>query len=72
MANLLNNAAKYTPNGGNILVRMEATDAQVVVQVADDGIGMPADLLAHVFKLFAQAKRTPDRSQGELGVGWRW
>lgn len=69
LANLINNAAKYTPEGGNILVRMDATEECVVLSVLDDGIGISQELLPNVFELFAQAKRTPDRSQGGLGLG---
>jgi signal transduction histidine kinase len=69
IANLLNNAAKYTPEGGRLGVWMGATPDHVLVSVNDDGIGIPADLLPTVFDLFSQAERTPDRSQGGLGLG---
>ncbi len=69
MANLLNNAAKYTPKGGNILVRLEAHPDEVVLVLQDDGIGIEPDLLPRIFELFTQAKRSPDRSQGGLGIG---
>ena len=69
LTNILNNAAKYTPDGGHIAVRMETTDAQVKITVADNGIGMPPELQPRVFDLFAQAERTSDRSQGGLGLG---
>ena len=69
LANLLNNAAKYTPLGGHILLCMEVKPPCVCISVADDGIGMDAQLLPHVFDLFTQAERTPDRSQGGLGLG---
>jgi PAS domain S-box-containing protein len=68
VTNLLNNAAKYTPHGGEILLSMEMHRSQVCISVADNGIGMDAQLLPHVFELFAQAERTPDRSQGGLGL----
>ncbi len=68
VANLLNNAAKYTPPNGSIRVSLEAGE-RVVVRIADDGIGIDAHLLPHVFDLFTQGERTPDRSQGGLGVG---
>lgn len=67
--NLLNNAAKYTPPGGRIALTIEALEAQVKIGVADNGIGIDASLLPHVFELFTQAERTPDRSQGGLGLG---
>jgi len=69
VANILNNAAKYTPEGGCIALRLHAEDAQVVVTVSDNGIGMTPDVVAHAFELFAQAERTPDRAQGGLGIG---
>jgi signal transduction histidine kinase/CheY-like chemotaxis protein len=69
IANLLNNAAKYTPEGGNIALRMEVHDGQVKLAVADNGIGMPPELVNQAFELFAQAERTSDRSQGGLGIG---
>jgi signal transduction histidine kinase len=69
VANLLNNAAKYTPEDGRLAVRLDLTPEQVLVSVADSGIGIPADLLPTVFDLFSQAERTPDRAQGGLGLG---
>ena len=69
VANLLNNAAKYTPEGGNIQLKSEVQDSKVVLSVADDGIGLQPDLVERVFDLFAQAERTPDRSSGGLGLG---
>ena len=69
VSNLLNNAAKYTPPGGQVRVWLEVHDGQVRVHVKDNGIGIPQDLHAHIFELFAQAERTPDRSQGGLGLG---
>jgi PAS domain S-box-containing protein len=69
VSNLLNNAAKYTPAGGNIRVVVTASDTSVMLCVEDDGIGMPADLQERVFDLFVQAERASDRSQGGLGLG---
>jgi PAS domain S-box-containing protein len=69
LTNLLNNAAKYTPEGGNIHLKMEVEDEWVILSVRDDGIGIGEDLQPHVFDLFSQAKRSSDRSQGGLGVG---
>jgi len=68
-ANLLNNAAKYTPAGGNIALVVEASGAQVVMQVTDNGSGIEASLLPTVFELFTQGKRTLERAQGGLGLG---
>jgi PAS domain S-box-containing protein len=69
LANLLNNAAKYTPDGGAITLRLACVGQRVVIDVTDTGIGMTADVLASAFGLFTQAQRTPDRSQGGLGIG---
>lgn len=69
IVNLLTNAAKYTPRGGEIMLTLEVRAAEVVVSVADNGIGIEPSLLPHVFELFTQAERTPDRSQGGLGLG---
>lgn len=69
VSNLLNNSAKYTPAGGRIEVSLAGSDAEVGIRVSDNGIGMDAKLLPHVFDLFTQAERTPDRGQGGLGIG---
>jgi PAS domain S-box-containing protein len=69
ITNLLNNAAKYTPHGGSIVLKMDATPAQVVIRVTDNGIGLGPDMVDQVFELFTQAERTSDRSQGGLGIG---
>jgi signal transduction histidine kinase len=69
LANLLGNAAKYTPEGGRIVVHMEVKAAQVELCVMDNGIGMTPEVQRSVFGLFTQAERTSDRSQGGLGIG---
>jgi signal transduction histidine kinase len=69
VGNLLNNAAKYTPEGGRIVVSARAEGDAVVIEVADDGIGIPEDMQARVFDLFAQVDRHRERSQGGLGIG---
>jgi PAS domain S-box-containing protein len=69
MTNLLSNAAKYTPNGGAIEVRLESDAAGLAVTVQDNGIGMTPELIADAFELFSQGKRGLDRSQGGLGIG---
>ena len=68
VSNLLNNAAKYTPPNGALTVSM-ALGEEVEVRVADNGIGIDSGLLPHVFELFTQGERTPDRAQGGLGLG---
>ncbi|HEY9232209.1 MAG TPA: ATP-binding protein, partial [Blastocatellia bacterium] len=69
VANLLHNAAKFTPEGGQIWLAAEADHGQVVLRVRDTGIGIPQDLLPHVFDLFRQADDSLDRSAGGLGIG---
>ena len=69
IVNLLNNAAKYTPAGGEIELKLEVRGAWVRICVADNGPGIETSLLPHVFELFTQAARTPDRSLGGLGIG---
>jgi PAS domain S-box-containing protein len=69
LTNLLNNAAKYTPDGGSIVLNMEVDEDHVRMTVADDGIGMAPEFVQHAFELFAQGERSSDRSQGGLGIG---
>ncbi len=69
LVNLLNNAAKYTAQGGVINLGVEAGPGSVTLSVRDNGIGIDRAVLPHVFELFTQAERTPDRSQGGLGLG---
>jgi PAS domain S-box-containing protein len=69
IANLLVNAVKYTNPGGEIRVRQYAQSGQAVIEIADTGVGIPSELLPHIFELFVQGDRTLDRSQGGLGVG---
>ncbi len=69
LGNLLGNAIKYTPDGGAIELAFDRDGDDVVISVRDDGIGIDADLLPHVFDLFTQAERKADRSQGGLGLG---
>jgi signal transduction histidine kinase/ActR/RegA family two-component response regulator len=67
--NLLNNAAKYGRPGGRIVVDGRIEGSQVVVSVSDDGIGIEPELLPHVFDLFTQGQRDPERTQEGLGIG---
>ena len=69
LSNLLTNAAKYTPHNGEILLALEVRADQACLSVSDNGSGITPDLLAHIFELFTQAERTPDRAQGGLGLG---
>jgi signal transduction histidine kinase len=69
MANVLVNAAKYTPEGGEICIRSYVDGDSVLVEIQDNGIGIAPEFLPRIFDLFAQAERGLDRSQGGLGVG---
>jgi len=67
--NLLNNSCKYTPPGGIIRVIATRADDDVVVTVADTGMGIPRDKLTTIFDMFAQVDRSLEHSQGGLGIG---
>jgi PAS domain S-box-containing protein len=69
LTNILNNAAKYTPESGAITVKLNAYPDQAEVTICDTGIGISPELLPHVFELFTQGERSADRSQGGLGLG---
>jgi signal transduction histidine kinase len=69
LSNLLNNAAKYTPEGGRIELVARRENADAVIEVRDNGIGIPTEMLPKVFDLFIQVGKTLDRSQGGLGIG---
>jgi len=69
IGNILNNAAKYTSEGGRIELVASAERGEALISVRDNGIGIDAALLPHVFELFTQGERSLDRSQGGLGVG---
>jgi signal transduction histidine kinase len=68
-SNLLINAAKYTPDGGEILVTMERADTCASIRIRDSGIGMTADVLPRVFEMFAQADARAPRAEGGSGIG---
>ena len=69
VVNLLNNAAKYTDDGGSIRVTVTTSTNEAVLKVGDNGIGIEPDLLPRIFELFTQAERSLDRSSGGLGIG---
>ncbi len=69
VSNILTNAAKYTPDHGTIELSTHRTDGRVEISIRDNGLGIPAEMLEHVFDLFGQVNRTLDRSQGGLGIG---
>ncbi|RZA28068.1 MAG: hybrid sensor histidine kinase/response regulator, partial [Lysobacteraceae bacterium] len=69
LANILGNAARYTPAGGHIVLAARIEHGSAVLEVRDNGIGMAPELLANAFELFHQGKRSADRNQGGLGIG---
>jgi signal transduction histidine kinase len=75
IANLLNNAAKYTPSGGRIDLSVHRENAkndangEVVISVADNGIGLAQDSLDKIFEMFSQADLSANRANGGLGIG---
>jgi signal transduction histidine kinase len=69
LANLLNNAAKYTPAQGTITVTLAHEGEEAVFRVKDTGVGIPPSMLDKVFDMFTQVDNSLDRSQGGLGIG---
>jgi signal transduction histidine kinase len=69
VANLLTNAARYTPSGGRIALRAWRDASEICISVGDNGIGIAPDLLPRIFDLFVQGHRGADRSEGGLGIG---
>jgi len=69
VSNLLNNSAKYTPEGGHLWLTVERRDDRALIRVRDDGMGIPADMLPKIFEIFTQVDRNLERSQGGLGIG---
>jgi PAS domain S-box-containing protein len=68
-SNLLTNAIKFTPRGGRIQVRLTRTGSHARIQVIDNGDGIDADFLPHIFERFRQADSTKSRTHGGLGLG---
>lgn len=69
LLNLLNNAAKYTPEGGRIWLSAECESERVMIRVRDNGIGIPREMLSHIFEMFTQVNGSPEDPQGGLGIG---
>lgn len=69
VVNLLNNAAKYTDECGNIWLSLQQEGTEAVLRVRDSGVGIAPDLMPRIFTLFTQAERSLARSQGGLGIG---
>lgn len=68
-SNLLNNAAKYTPPGGDIRLSAHAAGDAVIIEISDNGIGIPPGKLAHIFDMFTQVDSSIERAHGGLGIG---
>lgn len=69
ISNVLTNARKYTPEGGKISLRARTEGNEAVIAICDNGIGIPADSLPHIFDLFTQVGHGIDHSHGGLGIG---
>jgi PAS domain S-box-containing protein len=69
VSNLLNNSARYTPNGGRIEVITETQEGEAVVRVRDNGTGIPAAMLPTLFDMFTQGDQRQERAHGGLGLG---
>jgi PAS domain S-box-containing protein len=69
LANLLNNAVKYTDHGGHIWLTAEQQGSELILRVRDTGVGIAADMLARIFEPFVQSDRVLHHSQGGLGIG---
>jgi signal transduction histidine kinase len=69
VTNLLQNGAKFTPEGGQLALLLEQVGSELVLTVQDSGMGIEAELLPSIFELFTQERRSSDRSQGGLGLG---
>jgi two-component system CheB/CheR fusion protein len=69
LSNLLNNAAKYTDQGGRIALTAAREGDALLIRVRDSGVGIPREMLPHVFEMFTQVDGSLERSQGGLGIG---
>lgn len=69
LSNLLNNATKFTPPAGSLSIQARAEGDQAILEVSDNGVGIPTEMLPHVFELFTQVRRFQEHGQGGLGIG---
>lgn len=67
--NILNNAIKYSPDGGKIKVGMKTTDAQLIISISDEGLGIPKKNLPRIFDRFYRVDKARSRAQGGTGLG---
>lgn len=71
LANILNNAAKYTTEGAHLALRILVQNQEVLIEATDDSIGMTPEMAKHAFNLFAR-KRSSDRLLAAWDWAWRW
>lgn len=69
ISNLLNNAAKFTPDGGRVELSVQTSSAEVVIEVTDTGVGLPPDALQRIFNMFSQLDAHREGEEGGLGIG---
>ena len=69
LGNILSNAAKYTPHGGDIHIEVREAGEDVLISVRDNGVGIAAETIPHIFDLFVQSEISLERSEGGLGIG---
>lgn len=69
VTNLLNNAIKYTPAGGHVMVTIGKSEDQAFLNISDDGVGIAPERIGGIFELFAQAENAIGRAQGGMGIG---
>lgn len=69
VSNLLNNAAKFTPDGGRIVLSVRASPTEVAIEVTDNGLGLPPDALQRIFTMFSQLDAHREGEEGGLGIG---
>ena len=69
IVNLIDNAIKYTPEGGEVAIKVRASDHDAILEVADTGAGIPAEALPHVFERFYRADKARSRESGGAGLG---
>ena len=69
VSNLLNNAAKYTPEGGTVTLTAVADGAMAEIRVSDTGVGIPPEMQSRIFEIFAQVEDHLTKAQGGLGIG---
>jgi signal transduction histidine kinase len=69
VANLVDNAVKYTPPGGRIRVSLRADGGDAVLTVEDTGVGIRPEVMPFIFDLYVQSERTLDRARGGVGIG---